>query len=90
VSFSHGVSLVAGGLFVVFGWYAVYRILCYGPGMFSKDKLVIAFAVALGAILPDVPALVALLDLNPVVSRAVCSALLALAAAYKLTPKVTP
>lgn len=82
-------SLATACFGVVCGWVAVLRIARYGPGM-SKDKLVIALAVALGAVVPDVPALVALLDLHPVVSRAICSVLLALAAAYKLTPKAEP
>jgi hypothetical protein len=86
---SPGVSLAAACFAVVCGWVAVFRITSYGLGM-SKDKLVIGLAVALGALVPDLPALVALLDLHPVVSRAVCSVLLALATAYKLAPKAEP
>lgn len=81
-----GASLAAACFAIVCGWIAAFQILSYGPGM-SKDKVLIGVAVALGALVPDLPALVALLDLHPVVSRAVCSVLLALATAYKLKPK---
>lgn len=79
-------SAIAALVACVCGWLAVAMVLRYGPGM-SKDKLVVALAVVVGAVVPDVPALVELLGLHPVVSRALCSALLALAAAYGLGPR---
>jgi hypothetical protein len=75
---------------VVLGWSATFAIGAKIPGMFSKDKIVIGLAVVLGAVVPDLPALVALLDLHPAVARAVCSALLALAAAYNIKPAAKP
>jgi hypothetical protein len=82
------IAAIAGLGFIVCGLITVFKILSYGPGTMSKDKLLVGLAVAVGAIMPDLPALVELLELHPVVARALCSALLAVATAYKLNAKV--
>jgi hypothetical protein len=58
--------------------------------MLTRDKIVIALAIVLGAVVPDAAALVALLELPEPVSRAICSAVLALATAYGIKPQVKP
>lgn len=70
-------------LAIVIGWFAIGGVVHHIGAMPSKQVLL---AVAIGALLPFVPELVALVPSLPkVVANAITA--IALAVAYKLVPK---
>lgn len=83
---SDTVTIAAASFGCAVGWLAFFLMVRHLPGMFSKERIVIAAAAAVGAVLVYVPELVKLLALPEPVGNAVCAAVLAAAAAYKLGP----
>ncbi len=65
------------------GWFAALAIMSHIPGMFTRARLELAAAAAVGAVLIYVPDLVALASLPPAVANAICAAVLAGALAFK-------
>jgi hypothetical protein len=78
-------TLALGLLAIALGWYTIIQITCYITRMHTAK---IAGVAALGACLPFIPELLALLSLPAPVANALCAAILA--GAYVIIPKGTP
>ncbi len=76
-------TALAAAVACALGWFAALSIMWHIPGMFTRARIELACAAAVGAALPFLPDLIALVSLPPAVANAVCAAVVAAALKFK-------